>query len=148
MLAFRSASNQQQTLHSPIMTSINYTERGLIETLLWCSIDGDEPLDKNYDISNIAASDIERLSTEFYTFREAADAVAFAVDMDTALEEFGPLHHDVDSVAYDYILTRNHHGAGFWDGDWAEIGDQLTELAQKLPEIEPYVGDDGVVYLY
>ena len=133
------------------MTSTNYsmTERGLIETLLWCSVDGDKPLDKDYDISNVAASDIERLSAEFDTFKEAADAVAFAVDMgETSLEEFGPLHHDVDSVAYDYILTRNHHGTGFWDGSWAEIGEELTKLARKLPEIEPYVGDDGVVYLY
>jgi len=133
------------------MTRANYsiTERGLIETLLWCSADGDEPLDRNYDISNVAASDIERLSAEFDTFKEAADAVAFTVDMgETSLEELGPLRHDVDNVAYDYILTRNHHGAGFWDGDWAEIGDELTKLAQLLPEVEPYVGDDGVVYLY
>ena len=129
-------------------TSYSTTECGLIETLLWCSTDGDEPLDRNYSVSDVAASDIERLSAEFDAFEEAADAVAFAVDMDTALEEFGPLRHDVDNVAYDYILTRNHHGAGFWDGDWSEIGDELTKLAQKLPEIEPYVGDDGVVYLY
>ena len=32
---------------------------------------------------------------------------------------------------------------------WCSIdGDELTKLAQKLHEIEPYVGDDGVVYLY
>jgi hypothetical protein len=130
-------------------TSYTRTERRLIETLLWCSTDGDEPLDKNYSIGNVVACDIERLSAEFDAFREAADAAAFTVDMgETSLEELGPYSPDGGNVEYDYILTRNHHGAGFWDGDWAEIGDELTKLARKLSEIEPYVGDDGMVYLY
>jgi len=29
----------------------------------------------------------------------------------------------------DFWLTRNHHGAGFWDRDLGELGDRLTEAA-------------------
>ena len=50
-----------------------------------------------------------------------------------------------DDVAHDFWLTRNGHGAGFWDGDY-EYGDELTKLSKKFGEINPYVGDDGKIY--
>jgi len=50
-----------------------------------------------------------------------------------------------DDVAHDFWLTRNGHGAGFWDGDY-EYGDELTKLSKKFGEIDPYVGDDGKIY--
>jgi hypothetical protein len=51
-------------------------------------------------------------------------------------------------VAHDFWLTRNHHGAGFWDGDYPEpLGKQLTELAHSYGECELYVGDDSKIYI-
>ena len=47
---------------------------------------------------------------------------------------------------HDFWLTRNREGAGFWDGFWGEDGDTLTELAQEFPEVDVYVGDDGLLY--
>lgn len=36
----------------------------------------------------------------------------------------------------DFYLTRNGHGAGFWDGDYPdEIGEKLTEMAHSFGEI-------------
>lgn len=57
--------------------------------------------------------------------------------------------HDRWAMAgHDFWLTARGHGAGFWDGDWKQNGDALTELA-KCPEIEhnilPYVTEDGKV---
>lgn len=31
----------------------------------------------------------------------------------------------------DLYLTAVGHGAGFWDGDWGPIGDDLTELTKR-----------------
>src|SRR6056300_403211 len=42
----------------------------------------------------------------------------------------------LDEVGHDFWLTRNRHGAGFWDGDWADDGDTLTELAHSFGETE------------
>lgn len=59
---------------------------------------------------------------------------------------------DVDTIAHDFWLTRNHHGAGFWDGDYSEsydagsIGEKLTAIADKFGEIWAYMGDDGLIY--
>lgn len=51
-------------------------------------------------------------------------------------------------VGHDFWLTRNHHGAGFWDGDLPEaVGKRLTEVSHTFGELSPYLGDDKRVYL-
>jgi hypothetical protein len=112
----------------------------LIETLLWSSTDDDgNPLDSgDYEVSQELCDQLE---------------VDYRAFLRSLPENFIPDDHftgrgDADEqLAHDYILTRNHHGCGFWDGDWGkEMGDLLTELAQRKPEIEAYVGDDGLIY--
>lgn len=49
-------------------------------------------------------------------------------------------------AGHDFWLTRNGHGAGFWDGDWPETGDTLTEACKAYGEVYLYVGDDGRIY--
>jgi len=38
-----------------------------------------------------------------------------------------------DIFGSDLYLTAVGHGAGFWDGDWEPIGDELTEVAKYAP---------------
>ena len=49
-------------------------------------------------------------------------------------------------AGHDFALTRNGHGAGFWDGDWPVYGDLLTKASESFGEIDPYAGDDGLIY--
>ena len=52
-------------------------------------------------------------------------------------------------AGHDFWLTRNGHGAGFWDGDWSSdcgIDDMLDGLAGEFGEAWPYLGDDGLIY--
>ena len=54
-----------------------------------------------------------------------------------------------DYAAHDFILTRNGHGAGFWDGDWSEpIATKLTELCKKFGEIQIYLSDENLLEVY
>jgi len=39
----------------------------------------------------------------------------------------------VRDFASDFWLTRNGHGAGFWDGGW-DHGDELAEIAHSFGE--------------
>ena len=50
-----------------------------------------------------------------------------------------------DQMAHDWILTRNHHGCGFWEkSDWAEPWSSLlTKLAQGKPEISLYLNEQS-----
>lgn len=47
----------------------------------------------------------------------------------------------------DFLFTRNHHGSGYWDGDYTyDTEKSLTDAAHKFPEINLYIGDDGLLY--
>ena len=54
----------------------------------------------------------------------------------------------IEQAGHDFWLTRNGHGAGFWDGDWPEpAATELTEAAHAAGEISAYLGDDGFIHL-
>ena len=72
------------------------------------------------------------------------DCAAFQESMRTLLDETGASdsRHGVD-----FWLTRNHHGAGFWDRGYdARISDALTDCAHGFGEVYVYLGNDGAVY--
>lgn len=108
-----------------------------LECALWASSDntndqGGEPLDANYSIADIAPESLEQANTDCLTFLEANKK-----DISLAYEQAG----------HDFWLTRNGHGAGFWDGDWPKAaGKRLTEASHAYGEVNPYVGDDGKIY--
>jgi hypothetical protein len=48
----------------------------------------------------------------------------------------------------DFWYTRNHHGTGFWDGDWSDnYADILTQVSVCYGEIYVSKGDNGKIYL-
>ncbi|KKN48353.1 hypothetical protein LCGC14_0653880 [marine sediment metagenome] len=60
---------------------------------------------------------------------------------------FVPGGQDDKQAGHDFWLTRNGHGAGFWDGDWNEpYGEMLTAGSKQYGEFQPYLGDDGLIY--
>ena len=52
----------------------------------------------------------------------------------------------IETFAYDYWLTRNSHGAGFWDRGLGAAGDALSDMAQTQGSVYAYAGDDGLIY--
>ena len=56
---------------------------------------------------------------------------------------------DDDSHGHDFWLTRNGHGAGFWDRGYpAELSKVLTQGSKSFGSCDWYIGDDGNVYQY
>jgi len=51
-------------------------------------------------------------------------------------------NQDIRSAGCDLYLTQAGHGAGFWDGDWPEHGDRLTELAENYGPVEAYGNEE------
>ena len=75
------------------------------------------------------------------------DLVGFWAKVCTAFPGHPWTREEIGRIAHDLFLTRNGHGAGFWDGDWPEPeGSVLTLLAEEMGEAEPYAGDDGMLY--
>jgi hypothetical protein len=115
--------------------------------LLWSEADDDgEPLDSgDYEPSPELEA---RVAADWDRFRTMAEKMGFGPSEALAKA----LHPDCggdpwNQVAHDFILTRNGHGAGFWDGGWHQPwADRLTEIAERFVEIHPYVGEDGMIY--
>jgi hypothetical protein len=52
-----------------------------------------------------------------------------------------------ESIGHDIWLTRNGHGAGFWDRGYdSDVEEVLEQLSKELGEVNAYVGDDGKIY--
>lgn len=70
-------------------------------------------------------------------------------DCDSFQEKYANTENiNSEKAGGDFWLTRNGHGAGFWDGDWPNNeGMYLTAGSKKYGEVWTYVGDDGLIYL-
>jgi|SRR3972149_3149972 len=113
--------------------------RGYLVAALWSSNDnsddsGGEPLDKNYSIDDISDESLAKA---------ISDVNKFIKENRAALDGTGA---DDDQNGHDFWLTRNRHGVGFWDRNYGEVGDTLTEASHKFGEVYAYVGDDGKIY--
>ena len=134
------------------MTSLNPTAKALLRTLLWSSTDEfGESLD-DFSPEDFNEECVQKLYGEFQEFvsiaeKEISDRIGDSWD---CIDDFYDLQQPAENqTEHDYILTRNHHGAGFWDGDWAkEISPILTKASRTRGEIVPCVGDDGKIYIY
>lgn len=104
-----------------------------VETALWSSTeDSGEPLDKNYGREDIATETLEKMRGDCLDF--------LTLYWDDVSSDMGRAGHD-------FWLTRNHHGAGFWDGDWPEeLGRILTDAAHVYGGLDLYVGEDNMVH--
>lgn len=116
-----------------------------LETALWSTNDesdpetGGEPMNANY-----GTDDIDEKS--YYGLRK--EALRFYKDnVEDIVSWEGRGYGPHVSAGHDFWLTRNGHGAGFWDGDWPEpMATRLTEESERYGEVDLYVGDDGKIY--
>ena len=53
-----------------------------------------------------------------------------------------------ESAGHDFLLTRNGHGAGFWDRGLGDIGDKLTDMSHNYGTVGLDIGDDGQVCVH
>lgn len=117
--------------------TIEQAQRAYITCALWSSTDEDgQSLDADYTADDIAAESLEQMREDVAAFLETA----WETDLD-----LGPI--EPEQIGHDLWLTRNHHGAGFWDRGLGDLGDALAALAHPFGESYLYIGDDGQVYV-
>ena len=107
------------------------------KTLLWTGMDWDD-LDENYDLDDVADAAWESMREDCEAFLESVSQM----EGDKVFDRI-----DAEQMGHDFALTRNHHGAGFWDRGLGVLGDQLTALSRPFGESDLYVGDDGKLYV-
>ena len=93
-------------------------------------------------------TDGEELGDASFSILFLSEAVA---DVTKFLQE-SPIdldQYDHEQIGHDFWLTRNGHGAGFWDRPeiYGETEcNTLTEYAKTFGAKDTYVGDDGMIY--
>jgi hypothetical protein len=125
--------------------NIDCFTRSFLECALWSSSDGEgTPLDAQYDIRHIAAETLKKLIGECQQFQASP---VYQSAMEAEAYERESEHSTEDLAGHDFWLTRNGHGAGFWDGDWKEPhASALDALSKSFGQVDLYVGDDGKIY--
>jgi hypothetical protein len=109
--------------------------RGYVETALWFTVMHEGAVQSH--LSPSALDVLQRDAKRFQREQGELLSQAYAVP-----------GYDPSTAGHDFWLTRNGHGAGFWDGDLPnEIGQALTTAAHAFGEQDLYVGDDGKVYV-
>jgi hypothetical protein len=109
-----------------------------VECALWTSIDeqpdgnGGPPMDDNYGPEDIAPE-------AQASMRE--DIAGFVREAGELLDDVTP-----EMAGHDFWLTRNRHGAGFWDRCYGVVGDRLTDIAHGYGESYLYVSS-GRIYV-
>jgi hypothetical protein len=116
----------------PTWASLDDFTTQYVETALWSSTDDKgAPLDGFYTPNEIDPAGLWSMVQDCANFQAAhADDLA---------------EWDDDSQAgHDYWLTRNRHGAGFWDRGRGALGDRLADAAKADGSCDLYVADLGV----
>ncbi len=120
-------------------------QTGYKVAMLWANAYTDDPETGEYMI----ADEHPDLSPSIWDFTpEAAEAAHD--DCEAFLNMTWKGHSVVDLIesatgygweqaGHDFALTRNHHGAGFWDRGLGEAGDLLTEAAETFGESNLWV---------
>lgn len=129
--------NEAYGLHPDALTSY-------IETALWSSTDtDDEPMDSKYDISDVgdefkmkAKSDL----SDFIKKAEEEGVLEAYLDAWEGRGAWGQLGHN-------FWLSRNGHGAGFFDDQNAEpeVQEKMQDIAETFGEAYLDIGHDDVV---
>jgi hypothetical protein len=118
-----------------------------VEAALWSSVGEDgEPLDSLPQVQEAYQTmDVIEADTAAQMHK---DCRAFMDDNmnDLLAAEQARTGYDAAQGGHDFWLTRNGHGAGFWDRGLGEVGERLTKAAKAYGGIDLMVDDDGKIY--
>lgn len=113
-------------------------QQAYVTAALWSSTDDEgEPLDRAYEIDDIATPTRQQMADDCDDFRTANAQL-----LDQAYEG----GYSEEQAGHDFWLTRNGHGAGFWDRGLGEVGQALTKSSKVFGEFDLYVGDDKMIH--
>ena len=110
---------------------------------MWSSTDEHgEPLDAVFSPDDISDETRASMLEDCKDFAEsnAADLAEYCARMGN--EQWS----GEQRAGHDFWLTRNGHGAGFWDRGLGALGERLSDAAKVYGSHDLYAGDDGWIY--
>ena len=123
--------------------ALNNMLRGYLEAALWASGEDGE-FDSMSIETDISPESILKSKEDLKMFLDKAGDEVYEARWGEFLTGEGSMTQD--QIGHDFFLTRNHHGAGFWDRGIGDVGDRLTNICKKFGVFDIYVGDNGEIY--
>lgn len=124
--------------------SFDAFEKAYATAALWSSMDwkgeeegNPEMLDKKYSISDLAPQTVLSFHRDCRDFQTAQYVL---------LEQAAQLGETEEQAGHDFWLSRNGHGAGFFDHGTEKVWKDLQAAAKVYGEVNLYVGDDELIY--
>ena len=112
--------------------------KGYLICALWSTLDDKgNPLEQRFQIDDIDPDSRTNMEADCATFIKANET-----PLAKYLEKY-----PADYAGHDFWLTRNGHGAGYWDRSLPILGELLTGAAQAFNSQDLDVGDDGKLYV-
>jgi len=110
-----------------------------LKAAIWSSNDesddsGGRPLDERFSINDFDQSAVNKA---------VRDCNKFITENRETLERVGGTD---EQHGHDFWLTRNGHGAGYWDRGYGPDGDILADAARDYGEKNIYVGGDNKLH--
>lgn len=114
------------------MPKVSAFASGYIDCAVWLApeednISGD---DLSPDVLNTLASQADEFASSFRDLLDIANNEG----------------RNDEYLGHDFFLTRNGHGAGFWDRGLS-VGEELSNMARPYGECGIYRGDNGEVFV-
>lgn len=102
----------------------------------------DYQMDDHFGEDDISPDSLDQMLMECADFFNYCEAEGIDPLPDYGRAQSG----NAEMSGHDFWLTRNGHGAGYWDRG-LDTGDVLTAAAKTFGSSDLYVGDDGLVYV-
>ena len=115
-----------------------------LECMLWASTDLYVETDQSFDSSGYGPDDIEKNTLDSIRgeCRDFLESFGHLITEENFLGQGGPFEH----AGHDFFLTRNRHGAGFWDGAWkTEVGKELTQASHPYGSTYFFVNEQNKI---
>ena len=95
-----------------------------------------EEFDGEFDIDNLDRDALVEIIRDCTNFLEIVESQGI---------EMVDNRYGYEQAGHDFWLTRNGHGAGFWDRGLGEIGDKLSKIAKSFGSSYVYRTDRGKI---
>lgn len=122
-----------------IVSLDDFTRHYIIAGLWSCPISetNDSGIDSEYGIEDLTVPALLRCIHDCKNFQESNGRVLACA--------YNCIGYTEEQAGHDFWLTRNRHGAGFWDrGLRLNLGRLLTDMAHPYGDIRFYVQDGKV----
>ncbi len=127
----------------PLNHDLDAVLAAYLECALWSTTNIDasgdmgESFDATHDADDFTASALAECREDCANFLQDCEDSGLSTDLLMSDAQMG----------HDFWLTRNGHGAGFWDRGHGSDGDTLTELCKPYGSVDIYCDEAGLLHV-